>query len=154
MSFESPDAPRARLLCIVEDSIREADALERALQDERRALESHDAAALGTAAQEKHHRVTRLETLDAERIAASSEIKGAPEQYSQVNPDLPQGPWRKFLAVIGRCNTLNTTNGAIIRLRRQQLTDALRVVRGTSTETYGPSGSESTSRPRQALAAV
>jgi flagellar biosynthesis/type III secretory pathway chaperone len=145
MSATSPDAGSARLSGIIEDSIREAGALEHALEDERRALENRDAAALGAAAEEKRHRVARLEILEAERKTASSRVQGTPEQTAQ---------WRKFLSIVGRCNTLNTTNGAIIRLRRQQITDALRVVSGTRAETYGPSGSESTSRPRQALAAI
>lgn len=157
MPVTSPDAERVRLARIIEDSIREACALERALEDERRALESRDAAALGTAAQEKLSRVARLEALEAQRKAASLEAQGTPEhRHSRMNPAgaLIEGQWHKFLAIVGRCNTLNTTNGAIIRLRRQQITDALRVVSGTSAETYGPSGAESTSRPRQALAAI
>lgn len=145
MSATSPEAETVRLGRVMEDSIREVDALERALQDERRALENRDAAALGTAAEEKRRRVARLEALEAKRKVASSEVQGTPQQSAE---------WRKFLATVRRCNALNTTNGAIIRLRRQQITDALRVVSGTRAETYGPSGSESTSRPRQALAAV
>jgi flagellar biosynthesis/type III secretory pathway chaperone len=157
MSATSPDAGTVRLRCIIEDSIREADALERALEDERRALENRDAAALGAAAEEKRHRVARLEILEAERTAATPESHGARDSARfPMSPDrgLLEGQWRKFLTIVGRCNTLNTTNGAIIRLRRQQITDALRVVSGTRAETYGPSGSESTSRPRQALAAI
>ena len=157
MSVTSPDAGSVRLERIIEDSISEADALERALEDERRALESRDAAALATAAQEKLSRVARLEALEAQRKAANPEVQGAPEQsHPRTIPGgtLPEGQWRKFLGIVGRCNTLNTTNGAIIRLRRQQITVALRVVSGTSAETYGPSGAEATSRRRKALAAI
>jgi flagellar biosynthesis/type III secretory pathway chaperone len=134
---------------IIKDSIREAEALERLLEDERRALESLDAEALGAAAREKGQRASRLEALEAARVAAGAATAGA-------NPALSASAvsWRQFLAIIARCNTLNTTNGAIIRLRREQVTDALRIVSGTGAGTYGPSGSESTSRARQPLAAA
>ena len=156
MSVASPDAERVRLECIIADSIREADALERALDRERLALERRDAAALAMAAQEKLTRVARLEALEAQRQASNPEVLGAPEQSgirTKLSGTVP-GQWRNFLAIVGRCQTLNTTNGAIIRLRRQQVTDALRVVSGTTAETYGPSGSESTSHSRRALAAI
>jgi flagellar biosynthesis/type III secretory pathway chaperone len=136
---------------IVSDSIREADALEKALEDERRALENRDAAAIGAAAVEKGRRVARLEALEAARIAETPRIPAAAERPPAA-ADAAQ--WRQFLAIVARCNALNATNGAIIRLRRQQVGDALRVVSGTGAGTYGPSGSQSTSRPRQALAAV
>jgi flagellar biosynthesis/type III secretory pathway chaperone len=142
---------------IVKDSIREADALEKALEDERRALESRDAAALGAAAEEKGRRVVRLEALEAARIAASPRVPAAPG-HSPAGRDpavtASSEPWQQFLAIVARCNALNTTNGAIIRLRRQQVGDALRVVSGTGAGTYGPSGSQSTSRPPQALTAI
>jgi flagellar biosynthesis/type III secretory pathway chaperone len=142
---------------IVNDGIREADALEKALEDERRALESRDAAALGAAAEEKRRRVARLEALEAARIAATPQIPAAAERPAagidrEVAARADQ--WQQFLAIVARCNALNTTNGAIIRLRRQQVGDALRVVSGTGAGTYGPSGSQSASRPRKALAAV
>jgi flagellar biosynthesis/type III secretory pathway chaperone len=142
---------------IVKDSIREADALEKALEDERRALESRDAAALGAAAEEKRRRVARLEALDAARMAARPQVPAAAERppaAADPTATASADQWQRFLAIVARCNALNTTNGAIIRLRRQQVDDALRIVSGTGPGTYGPSGSQSTSRPRQALAAV
>lgn len=142
---------------IVKDSIREADALEKALEDERRALESRDAAALGAAAEEKRRRVARLEALEAARMAATPQIAAVAERPpAGADPAVTASAeqWQRFLAIVARCNALNTTNGAIIRLRRQQVGDALRVVSGTGAGTYGPSGSQSTSRPRKALAAV
>lgn len=141
---------------IVTDSIREADALKKALEDERQALESRDATALGAAAEEKRRRVARLEALEAARLAAVPQNPADAESPFGADPTVTTASdqWQRFLAVIARCNALNTTNGAIIRLRRQQVGDALRVVNGTGSETYGPSGSQATSRSRQALAAV
>ena len=129
---------------IIEDCISEARALEQVLEDERRALESRDAKALGIAAEEKRVRVAALETLEAKRKAVDTGI-GA---------NLPQARCNSFISIVGRCNSLNTTNGAIIRLRRQQVGDALRLVSGSGAETYGPFGTESLSRPRRALAAI
>lgn len=129
---------------IVADCIAEATALEIGLAAERRALETHDAAALGEAAEGKRKRVARLENLERERKAAVESSGEIPEQRQ----------WQRFLAIVGRCNDMNSTNGAIIRLRRQQISAALRVVSGSVPETYGPSGSETGPRPGRALAAI
>jgi flagellar biosynthesis/type III secretory pathway chaperone len=158
-SAESLRERRASLERIVEDGIIEAGALEHALLDERRALESRDATALGQAADEKRLRVARLEALEAARKAAAKSCVADQEQAGPAtghdrSEAMTGGRWQNFLAIVGRCNTLNMTNGAIIRLRRQQISDALRAVSGTAEETYGPSGAEPSSRPRRALASI
>jgi flagellar biosynthesis/type III secretory pathway chaperone len=130
-----------RLTRIVEESIRVANALEEVLQQERRALENRDAAALGSAAGEKRIRVAALEALEAKRKA-----------LHDVAP--PEDSWNRFLSIVSRCSSLNMTNGAIIRLRRQQISETLRAVSGSGAETYGPSGTEPSSHPRRPLAAI
>ena len=115
------------------------------LQDERRALQNRNAEALGIVAEQKRDRVAGLEALDAKQRAVETSVD---------ETGRPRDRWNSFLSIVGRCNTLNTTNGAIIRLRRQQVGDALRLVSGSGAETYGPFGTESPSRPRRALAAI
>ena len=145
MLASSETTPTDRLARIMEDCIREARALEQILRDERRALENRDARALGIATEQKRARVAALEALEAKRRAVETSVDG---------PGRPQDRWNSFLSIVGRCKTLNTTNGAIIRLRRQQVGDALRLVSGTGTATYGPSGTESSSRSSRELAAI
>jgi flagellar biosynthesis/type III secretory pathway chaperone len=149
---------RVKLERIVEDSISEALALELALQAERNALETRDDAALGSAAKDKGIRVAKLEQLEADRRAAGmtfAPTQGLPGSSTNFPAAdlLPVGRWQAFLSIVARCKRMNTTNGAIIHLRRQQVNDALRLVSGTGTGTYGPSGEESPSAGR-ALAAV
>lgn len=135
----APDERRVER--ILEDSIDEALALELALQAERVSLEARDDAGLRAAAGEKELHVARLEQLDADRKASGI-------------TDLHAGArWQAFLSIMARCKRMNTTNGAIIHLRRQQVNDALRLVSGAGAGTYGPSGTESSSAGR-ALAAV
>jgi flagellar biosynthesis/type III secretory pathway chaperone len=137
----APDDRQARLERNVENSISEALALELALQAERHALETREDVALGSAAEEKALRVSRLEQLEADRKAFAAA------------DSLPTARWQAFLSIIVRCKRMNTTNGAIIHLRRQQVNDALRLVSGTGNGTYGPSGTESSPAGR-ALAAI
>lgn len=152
------DERRARLERIVEESISEALALELALQAERNALEARDDAALGSAAEEKRIRVARLEQLEADRKTAGTtpdavqDLAAAPVDVAA--DVLPAGRWQNFLSIVARCKRMNTTNGAIIHLRRQQVNDALRLVSGMGTGTYGPSGAEPSSTARRTLAAI
>jgi flagellar biosynthesis/type III secretory pathway chaperone len=139
----SPDERRARFERIVEDSISEALALELALQAERHALETRDDAALGGAAENKAIHIARLEHLEAERrgFPAADLLPGA------------GGQWQALLSIVARCKRMNSTNGAIVHLRRQQVNDALRLLSGTGIVTYAPSGAETPSAGR-ALAAI
>jgi flagellar biosynthesis/type III secretory pathway chaperone len=155
MSTAAQTIRNERLERIIEESISEVNALEQALRQERRALESRDATALGIAAEEKHARVAALEALEAKRtvLLSGGTSEGSPASHLHGNT-AAQERWQYFLSVVSRCSSLNMTNGAIIRLRRQQISDTLRVVSGSAAETYGPSGAESSSRPRRALAAI
>lgn len=139
--MSTADERKAKLERNVENSISEALALELALQAERHALETREDVALASAAEEKTLRVSRLEQLEADRKA-----------FAAVD-SLPSARWQAFLSIIVRCKRMNTTNGAIIHLRRQQVNDALRLVSGTGNGTYGPSGTEASPAGR-ALAAI
>lgn len=134
--------PRISLARIMDESLEGANELLGILQDERQALENRDTEALGVAAERKQKCVGRLEALETKRRTATGSLRPVAEG------------WTRFLSVISRCNELNATNGAIIRLRRQQIAAAVRLIGGGAAETYGPSGTESLSRAGRALAAV
>lgn len=140
--------PRTALERNIDDSIEAALALEQHLQAERLALESRDAEALGIAAGQKQERVKALELLERERSAAVTAGHAAPEPRH----------WLRFLSIIRRCNDMNTTNGAIIRLRREQVSAALKVVSASPDDayghTYGAGGTEAASRSGRSLAAI
>jgi flagellar biosynthesis/type III secretory pathway chaperone len=52
------------------------------------------------------------------------------------------GRWREFRALVQQCNTMNSTNGAIITARRQQVLAGLALLRGheAAVDTYGVAG--------------
>ncbi|HWM28040.1 MAG TPA: flagellar protein FlgN [Woeseiaceae bacterium] len=142
MVSPSLEEPRISLARIMDESLEGANELLQILQDERQALENRDAEALGVAAEGKRKCVGRLEALETKRRTAAESLQPAAER------------WQCFLSVISRCNELNATNGAIIRLRRQQIAAAVKLIGGGAAETYGPTGTESPSRAGRALAAV
>lgn len=158
----------AALRQIIAAGIDTVERLQQALQDERHALEHQDSDALGVAADGKRVHVGKLEALE-ERRRAVCRLQGVdpgPEQMAALltrcNPEpgndksLADG-WQRFLALAGLCQQMNTTNGAIIQLRRQQFNEALCIVSGTSgesPETYGPGGSATSARPPRSLAEI
>ena len=137
-----PTEARISLARIMDESLEGANELLGILQDERQALENRDTEALGVAAERKQKCVGRLEALDTKRRTAAESLQPVAEG------------WQRFLSVISRCNELNATNGAIIRLRRQRIAAAVRLIGGGAAETYGPSGTEPLSRAGRAVAAV
>lgn len=161
MTTASPSATRSAIGRIVGESRRAAEALESALQDERAALEANDADALGTATSAKHEPVSRLAALERERatVARAAGFDPGPGAMDALLGwcDLEAAladEWRRFLDVARHCERLNTTNGAIIRLRRQQVMAGLAILRGgdVSPETYAASGVEAGSLGGRALA--
>ncbi|MEX2257915.1 MAG: flagellar protein FlgN [Woeseia sp.] len=155
MTVPSPSQAnnRIRLERIADDSIGQAHSLEQALQNERYALETRDTPALGATAEAKREIVARLEALESQWQSAMADLPGvSPAGDDGSHDDDPRR--QQFMTVVARCKDLNQTNGAIIRLRRQQLKDTLRIVSGSTTETYDPSGVEAAPVSRPALARI
>lgn len=137
---------------IIDGGIEAATRLDALLGRERAALEEQDAESLDALAAEKLACLEQLEALETSRAALLHEHglgnDGAGMRSLLENTD-SAAAWHQYLDLAGRCHAANQTNGAIIRLRNQQVTSALAVISGERQSTYGPSG---TPPPAQARA--
>lgn len=161
MSKPSPDKLRTRLERILGDSVYCALGLKEILEDERSALEEQDTVKLTETAAIKEKCIRKLQRLEKERsqISVESGFGAGPEDMPALakwcdDDSLITASWQHLMDIARKCSTLNLTNGAIIRVRRQQIDSSLSVLRGSSPEadTYGPEGAAATSFGRQRLA--
>lgn len=140
-----------------------ATGLQEILTDERAALESQDTEALNQAATSKQQFLSKLEELEAARreicnVTGFSSDAGAMEEIVKWcdTDSLILGYWNHFIDLARECSELNTRNGAIINVRRQQIAGALSIVRGESrnNETYGRNGRDSNKSAKRVLAEI
>ena len=161
MIDSSPDQARKQIVALLDDTVEQATALHRSLQQERRALEREDVAAIELALSNKSRHVEALARLDAQRGALCDALgfQAGPSQMQAVldwcdEDDRIHERWQHLLSVAAESNTMNLTNGAIIRARQQQYDASLSLLRGRTPrlETYGQHGSGSGDFGRQTLA--
>ena len=161
MTRPAPAEARALAVEIIGDSIVYALGLKEALQEERRALESEDMDALQTAVDGKSACVANLSGLDARRIELCEKLEysAAADQMQELIDYCDEGDaitsrWEQLLVIAAESSALNMTNGAIIRLRRQNFESSLSVLRGASpgSDTYGRNGSATGHLDRGSLA--
>ena len=152
MTAELHSQVTADLRAMLGAGLDAAGRFEALLAEERRALESRDSTALAALAAQKQAAVRELEGLEARRLRAleqASVPNDAAGMLRLLAGADDQQRWQDYLALAGRCQQANLTNGAVIRLRHQQITEALAVLSGDRRETYGPNGS---SRPAHSRA--
>jgi len=138
----STDTARAQAIEILGCSIFHAKNLKESLEEERDALESQDMEALMRAIRDKSIRVNELQTLDRKRSELCSEagFTEGPEQMSDftdwcdADEEIAHN-WGQLIELAHACNTMNLTNGAVIRMRKQMVEDGISLLRGHSTET-------------------
>ncbi|MCB1845716.1 MAG: flagellar protein FlgN [Halioglobus sp.] len=145
-------ASSLNLRTIIDDGIDAVVCLDALLSRERSALEDQDARRLSALATEKQACLDRIEELEASRAALLHE-HGLGNNNLGMNTLLEAsnsaGAWHRYLDLAGRCHTANQTNGAIIRLRHQQISSALAVISGERQSTYGPSGKAPPAKARE-----
>lgn len=146
MTEVSPQSVRQDLADILEQATQSATALREALGDEREALSGRDPDRLSQAVAAKQMQVQALERLERRRIGVCQSVDASADM-AQVLSWCDAGPevasrWNLLLDLGIECDTLNLGNGAAIRLRQQQVTEGLHVLRGVAekTPTYGPTG--------------
>lgn len=148
------------MLEVLGECVYQALGLRESLQDERHALEKQDNEALDSALTIKGVCVQRLRELDKRRtdICAACGFAAGPEQMERMLGwcDADSGiadHWRHLMDIVADCNTLNLTNGAIIRLRAQMIETNLAVLRGTQTvpDTYRREGASSAAMTQRTL---
>lgn len=131
--------------------MRAANALKQCLLTERDALGGGDAETLNLAVEAKSVQLRKLQHL----------LKGTPEGVAlrslkpsdQTEDAASQSLWQTFMSLLADCESLNNTNGAAIRLRRQQVHHNLALLRGQNTvpDIYGPQGNAGASQAGRPL---
>ena len=128
--------------------VRAANALKQCLLTERDALSGGDADTLNLAIEAKAVQLREL------RHLLKGTAEGAALRAGDAHEDsAPRSPWQTFMSLLAECESLNNTNGAAIRLRRQQVDSNLALLRGQNTvpDIYGPQGDAGASQAGRPL---
>lgn len=130
---------RERLYRVLGDSLSCAKALISILADERKALEQQDEATLAANATIKDQAVHTLASLEKSRgdIGRDSGFGAGLENMDALTGWCDEKSriatrWQEFTLILQQCNAMNSTNGAIIMARRQQVLAGLAVLRGNN----------------------
>ena len=152
---------KSELEHVVGECVHCALGLKDTLIEERDALRRQDSAAILDAAARKSSCIEQLEALDRKR-ADLSEACGfgrSPAEMQSLAKSLCDEDhgdsvilncWNHFMEIAHRCFDLNTSNGAIIRVRKTQITRSLAAIHGDTADdtTYGPGTGSRTERAR------
>ncbi|MEL7187376.1 MAG: flagellar protein FlgN [Pseudomonadota bacterium] len=161
MPAVSPDKARNRIVELLSDTVYQALALKESLEDERKALETEDMAAIERAVEIKSACVEKLKDLDQKRdtLCKSWGFTAGPDQMQDVidycdDADLIKDRWNELMVIAAESSAINLTNGAIIRIRQQQFESSLSLLRGRTPriDTYGQHGNGSGDFKSQSLA--
>lgn len=114
------------------------------LEQEYQALLDGDPESLNRISADKARLVEDLESLERAR-------QGLAEAASSGDSDRGAERWQKILATIERCRARNLRNGALANARREQITLALNMLRGSGDKLYDGSGSVARSAGSRAL---
>jgi flagella synthesis protein FlgN len=124
----------AQINAVVTEQIRCAEAMLAALETENQALLDGNTDGLNQVGAEKVRLMESLESLERERRLMAQLPEGAHgDQSEQVH-------WKRLLELMEECRRRNERNGVLVNLRREQVDQALRVLRGTELELYDASG--------------
>lgn len=160
-SRSGPERSRSQLHLFIDEYSVSAQKLEALLTEEFEALGARNVNSLQRLAGEKLTCVETMDRLENERqsIAVSAGFGTA----SDAMPDLLEWcdeesslsrRWSALLEIAARCEQQNRCNGAISRVRQEQVRGALATLGGASNATpvYGPAGKESGGSSRRELA--
>ena len=128
------------LIAVLNEQIRCAEDMLRALGDENRALLDGDAEMLNKAGADKARLVAALEGLETERRSLASAIETHVTQGG-AEPSTPDASWRTLLTLVAECKAQNQRNGALVKARSEQVRIALKALRGSAEpDCYDPNG--------------
>lgn len=149
----SANNARERLQKVLGDCVYCALGLRDILVDERSALEQRDTVSLGKSAELKEACIRKLAALEDARgeISAEAGFSASLDDMSALTEwcdedSVIRNCWSHFTQIARECDALNSTNGAIIRVRHQQILAGLALLRGgdVNSESYGVNGSRTT----------
>ena len=153
MHIATPAETREKLEKVLGDSVHGALGLKDVLAQERTALEQRDAVALGKNAELKEDCIRKLAAFEKARgeisrragFSASLDDMAALIQWCD-EASVVANSWQHFRTIARECDAMNSTNGAIIRVRHQQILAGLALLRGSDAraDTYAISNSGTT----------
>ena len=161
MQRPTPIEARERIVEVVGECVYHALGLKETLEIERSALEAEDAQALHDAVTIKSECIVKLRELDKQRraLCEASGFDTGPQQMEQMSAwcdedSVVANCWSHFMTIAADCNALNMTNGAIIRVRQQQIETNLAVLRGADPvpDTYACGRAEAVGHAPRSLA--
>jgi flagellar biosynthesis/type III secretory pathway chaperone len=127
---------RRRIVEVTGTAVFHALGLADALADEKRALESQDMDALDVAISNKSKCVAELRLVEDQRkrICTDCGFGDKTKQMQQMiawcdEYAIVANCWQHLMEVVANCDLLNTTNGAIIRSRKQQVDSSISILR-------------------------
>lgn len=126
--------PATQINAVVSEQIRCAEAMLEALEQENQALLDGNTDELNLVGSEKVRLMESLESLERERRLMAQ----LPDSSSDAQPE--EIHWKRLLKLMEECRRRNERNGVLVNLRREQVDQALRVLRGTELELYDASG--------------
>ena len=115
----------------MQEQIRCAEAMLAALDRENQALLDGNTDGLNLVGAEKVQLMESLESLERERRLMAQVPDGGTAGQSH---------WQRLLELMEECRRRNERNGALVNLRREQVDQALNVLRGAELELYDASG--------------
>jgi flagellar biosynthesis/type III secretory pathway chaperone len=139
------------LIAVLNEQIRCAEDMLRALGDENRALLDGDPETLNQAGADKARLVAALEALETERRSLASAIE-THVTHAAVEPSAPDASWRTLLTLVAECKAQNLRNGALVKARSEQVRIALKALRGSAEPgCYDPNGLASRAKSARRL---
>lgn len=154
-----PHIARGRIVDILGKSVFQALGLKESLEDERRALETRDLEALDLAVTNKGICIEELRSLESARANVCVDAGFEPDGMQELtawcdDEDMIESRWNDLIELATECNSLNLTNGHIIRARQAQLGSRLGILRGglDKPATYERDGSEQAANANRSLA--
>jgi flagella synthesis protein FlgN len=145
----SANAAQPSLEAVLEQELQYTELLLQTLSAERTALASRDLAALESTTNDKIELYQKLESLDAQRQNIVAELGFQPgrAEFTRCFESLPEAMklaklWLQIMTNIEACKTSNLINGGVLESGRQQVEQALGILRGQggAPGLYTPAG--------------
>lgn len=119
---------------VLDDQIRIAEAMLGTLDSENKALLDNDVDALSLAGSDKARLLQTLEGLERDRREIAARLRLSPEGG-------PGGSrWQHLLELMQECRQRNQSNGALVKVRRDQLLQVMKIVSSHQVELYDAKG--------------
>lgn len=138
----------SNLIDVLDEQITCARAMLGTLESENHALEAGDSEQLNAASADKARLVESLESLERERRELAEALGVTPAAPGSADA---RRKWQELMGLIERCRDNNLRNGSLVQARREQITVALKLLRGEQPEVYDAHGQEASDPGTQRL---